>query len=107
MGASVWACVGDNIGRWLLLSAVTLTAVMWIVNAVFILSNMELSGSERPSVIGFISRGVISLVLNWWYFNRKTTVAYYKRDVANWTTCAELIVGRERNQIVSQRQLAW
>ena len=80
MGASVWACVGVNIGRWLLLSAVTLTAVIWIINAVFILSNMELSGSERPSVIGFISRGVMALALNWWYFNRKTTVAYYKRD---------------------------
>jgi hypothetical protein len=83
MGASVWACVGDNIGRLLLLSAVTLTAVMWIINAVFILANMELSGGEKPSVIGFISRGVISLALNWWYLNRKTTVAYYKRDVAN------------------------
>ena len=83
MGASVWACAGDNIGRWLVLSAVTLTAVIWIINAVLILSNMELGGSERPSVIGFISRGIISLVLNWWYFNRKTTVAYYKRNVAN------------------------
>src|SRR6185436_6765562 len=59
MAFSVWACVGDNIGRWLLLSAVTLTAVMWIINAVFILSSTELTGSERPSVIGFISRGVI------------------------------------------------
>lgn len=83
MGASVWACVGDNIGRWLLLSAVTLTAVMWIINATFILSNMDLASGEKPSVIGFISRGIISLALNWWYFNRKTTVAYYKRNVAS------------------------
>ena len=83
MGASVWACVGDNIGRWLLLSAVTLTAVMWIVNAVIILSNTDLANGEKPSVIGFISRGVISLALNWWYFNRKTTVDYYKRNAAN------------------------
>ena len=80
MAFSVWACVGDNIGRWLLLSAVTLTAVMWIINAVFILSNMDLPSGEKPSVIGFISRGVMALALNWWYFNRKTTVAYYKRD---------------------------
>lgn len=82
MGASVWACVGDNIGRWLLLSAVTLTAVGWI-NATLILSNMDLASGEKPSVIGFISRGIISLVLNWWYFNRKTTVAYYKRNLAS------------------------
>ncbi len=80
MAISVWACVGDNIARWLLLSAVTLTAIMWILNAVFILSNMDLSSGEKPGVIGFISRGIISLALNWWYFNRKTTVAYYKRD---------------------------
>ena len=83
MGASVWACAGDNIGRWLLLTAITLTAVMWIINAVVILSNLELTSGEKPSVIGFISRGIISLALNWWYFNRKTTVAYYKRNVAN------------------------
>ena len=82
MGASVWACAGDNIGRWLLLTAVTFTCVLWIMNAVMILSNMELTSGEKPSVIGFISRGTLSLVLNWWYFNRKTTVAYYKRNVA-------------------------
>ena len=82
MAFSVWACVGDNIGRWLLLSAVTLTAAMWIINAAFILSNLDLSSGEKPSVIGFISRGVMALALNWWYFNRKTTVAYYKREVA-------------------------
>lgn len=82
MAASVWACVGDNIGRWLLLSVVTLTAVMWIINAVFILSNIELASGEKPRVIGLISRGIMALGLNWWYFNRKTTVAYYKRDAA-------------------------
>ena len=82
MGASVWACAGDNIGRWLLLTAVSLTGVLWIVNAVMILSNMELTSGEKPSVIGFISRGTLSLVLNWWYFNRKTTLAYYKRSAA-------------------------
>ena len=48
MAISVWACVGDNIARWLLiLSAVTLTAIMWILNAVFILSNMDLSGRGK------------------------------------------------------------
>jgi len=82
MAASVWACVGDNIGRWLLLSTVTLTAVLWITNAVFTLSEMDVSNAVKPRVIGFISRGTISLALNWWYFNRKTTVAYYKRDAS-------------------------
>jgi hypothetical protein len=80
MAFSVWACMGDNIGRWLLLSAVTLTVVMWIINAFFILSNIDLASGERPTVIGFIPRGVLALALNWWYFNRRSTVAYYKRD---------------------------
>jgi hypothetical protein len=80
MAAAVWACVGDNIGRWLLLSTVTLVAVLWITNAGLILSNMDLAREVKPRVIGFISRGTISLALNWWYFNRKSTIAYYKRD---------------------------
>ena len=83
MAFSVWACVGDNIGRWLLLAAVTVTAVMWIVNAIFILSNMDLVSGGRSSVIGFMPRGVMALALNWWYFNRKTTVAYYKRNASS------------------------
>src|SRR6202158_136430 len=60
MAFSVWACVGDNIGRWLLLSAVTLTAVMWIINAAFVLSNMDLPSGEKPGVIGLQSRGGIA-----------------------------------------------
>jgi len=81
MAFSGMACVGDNIGRWLLLSAVTLTVVIWIYHALFILSNMDLSSGEKPSVIGFIPRA-FGLVLNWWYFNRRTTVAYYKRNTS-------------------------
>jgi len=79
MGASVWASVGGNIGRYLLLSVVTLTAVTFILNTVVILSSMDLALTEQSGVIGFMLLGIISLPLNWWYLNRNTTVAYYKR----------------------------
>jgi hypothetical protein len=80
MAASVWACVGDNPGRWLLLVAVTLTAVLWITNAILTLSYTELASTDKPRVLGFMSRGTIALAINWWYFNRKSTVAYYQQS---------------------------
>jgi hypothetical protein len=40
-------------------------------SAPIIRSPVELISGQRPSVIGFISRGTMALVLNWWYFNRK------------------------------------
>ena len=81
MGAAVWAWSGDNIGRWILLGVVTFVAILWIVNAIYFLSGSEVESSYQPRVIGFISRGSIALVLNWWYFNRKTTIAYYKQNL--------------------------
>ena len=76
MGAAVWAWSGDNTGRWILLATVTFVALQWIVNAVLVLSGSD----HKPRVIGFISRGATALALNWWYFNRKSTVAYFKQN---------------------------
>ena len=80
MAFSVWAFVGDNIARWLLLSAVTLTVVVAIIDAIFILANTDFSTGQRPNVVFFVPRSVMALAANWWYFNRQSTVAYYKRD---------------------------
>lgn len=79
MGTAVWAWSGDNTGRWALLFTVTFIALQWIVNAILALSGSEIMSGDKPSVIGFISRGATALALNWWYFNRKSTVAYYKQ----------------------------
>lgn len=83
MGAAVWAWSGDDMGRWILLSVVTFVALQWIVNAFLVLSGSELVSGGKPPVIGFITRGSIALALNWWYFNRKSTVAYYKQNSAS------------------------
>jgi hypothetical protein len=80
MGAAVWAWSGDDLGRWILLGAVTFAAFQWIVNAILVLSGSDIVSGDKPRVIGFISRGSIALALNWWYFNRKSTVAYYKQN---------------------------
>jgi hypothetical protein len=80
MGAAVWAWTGDNFARWLLLGTVTFVALQWIGNAILVLSNSDMSGGDKPRVIGFISRGSIALALNWWYFNRKSTAEYYKQS---------------------------
>lgn len=79
MGAAVWAWSGDNAGRWVLLSTVTFIALQWIVHATLALAGSDIESGQKPRVIGFISRGLMALALNWWYFNRKSTVAYYKQ----------------------------
>jgi len=83
MGAAVWAWSGDDMGRWISLAAVTFVALQWIVNAILALSGSDIVSDGKPGVIGFISRGSIALALNWWYFNRKSTVAYYKQKSAS------------------------
>src|SRR5262249_42265251 len=80
MGAAVWAWSGDDTGRWILLSTVTFVALHWIVNASLTLAESELAAGDKPRVVGFISRGSLALALNWWYFTRKSTVAYYKQS---------------------------
>jgi hypothetical protein len=85
MGAAVWAWSGDNTGRWVLLCTVTFVALQWIVNAILTLTALEIPRA-RPSVIGFITRGVTAIALNWWYFNRKSTVAYYKQNMSKTDT---------------------
>jgi len=78
MGAAVWAWSGVNIGRWILLAAVTVVALQWIVNASLFLAGSE--SAYQPRGIGFITRGATALGLNWWYFNRNSTIAYYKQN---------------------------
>lgn len=80
MGAAVWAWSGDNTGRWVLLAVVTFVALQWIVKASLLLSGSDVVSGDKPRVIGFISGGSVALALNWWYFNRKSTVAYYKQN---------------------------
>src|SRR6185369_16091496 len=57
MGTAVWAWLGEDTGRWMLLATVTFVALHWIVNAILALSGSELVSGDKPRVIGFISRG--------------------------------------------------
>jgi uncharacterized integral membrane protein len=79
MGAAVWAWWGDDTGRWVLLFGVTWVALQWIVNALQVLSASEVMPGDNSRRMGVIFRAAITITLNWWYFNRKSTVRYYKQ----------------------------
>lgn len=80
MGAIVWAWSGDNTGRWALLATVSFVALQWIARAYVMLSGSDIASGNRPRALGVISRGLLVLALNWWYFNRKSTVKYYTQN---------------------------
>lgn len=86
MGATVWAWSGDNTGRWALLATVTFVALQWIVRAYVNLAGSDIASGNRPRTIGVMSRGLLALALNWWYFNRKSTVKYYTQNSSKKTT---------------------
>ena len=77
MGAAVWACIGDNAGRYLLLGLVTISSVLFIVNGAISVSD---GGSTSIASVGLIIRATFWIVINWWYFNRKHVVAYFRQD---------------------------
>jgi len=79
MGASVWALNGDNFGRQFLLAVVSITAGIWIIGALAILTGSLTTDFGRPRVIGYIVRGVTALILNWWYFHRQNVREYYRQ----------------------------
>ena len=79
MGAAIWAWWGNDTGRWLLLFGVTLVALQWINNTLQVLSASEVMPGDTQRRMGVIFRAAITITLNWWYFNRKSTVRYYKQ----------------------------
>ena len=74
-----WAWWGNDTGRWLLLFGVTLVALQWINNTLQVLSASEVMLGDTQRRMGVIFRAAITITLNWWYFNRKGTVRYYKQ----------------------------
>jgi hypothetical protein len=79
MVVSIWAMTGDNFGRWLLLVFVTVTSTLMIVGNLNSVAAGLLTGLDALRAVGVIVRGVFWIAINWWYFNRVETVAYYKR----------------------------
>ena len=83
MAASIWAWVGDNAGRWLLLILVTISSLLLILNNVLLISGGVTFGSTAIPNVGWIVRATFWIGINWWYFNRRHVVAYFKRDRAS------------------------
>ena len=80
MAASVWALVGDNGGRYLLLGLVTLSSVLLILDNLIIISDEQETGSSTIRSISWIVRATFWIGINWWYFNRRHVVAYFKQN---------------------------
>ena len=68
MAACVWAWTGDNPARHLVVALVTLSALVYIVLPILG------EGSYK-----FVIRGTFWIVINWWFFFRQSTAAYYKQ----------------------------
>ena len=79
MASSIWAWLGDNAGRVLLLALVTLSSVLLILNNVLLLSSDNV-GTNGIRSVGWIFRAVFWIGINWWYFNRAQVVAYFKQN---------------------------
>lgn len=79
MAASVWAMIGDNPARYVLLTLVTLTSINMIISGVMFLTG-EILKSRMSSTIGMMVRAVFWLVINWWYLNRAHVVAYFRQS---------------------------
>ncbi|HYW73638.1 MAG TPA: hypothetical protein VE961_21630 [Pyrinomonadaceae bacterium] len=83
MAGSVWACIGDRAGRWLLLGAVSLTCSLFILNHAVAIFAPE---TPVPNAIGYgvrIIRAAIWMGVNWWYFRRSHVVGYYKQRLSD------------------------
>jgi hypothetical protein len=80
MAASVWAWIGDNPARYLLLGLVTISSLLLIINNVALMSSGRVVGENVIKSVGAIIRGLFWIGINWWYFNRRHVVAYYKQN---------------------------
>jgi hypothetical protein len=71
-----WA--GDNTFRLVLLHSVTLSSLLMIIGSGEWLQEMiKTHNVEVIQLIGNIYRGVIWIVINWWYLNRKKTRDFF------------------------------
>ena len=80
MAVTIWAWVGDNVARYLLLALITLVSVLLIINNVILVSSGEVSGGRAIPSVGVIVRATFWIGINWWYFNRRHVVAYFKQN---------------------------
>ena len=80
MAATVWAVVGDNPARYVLLALLTLWSMAVITNTIVLFSSEEAVGFRPSAAIGFTVRTVFWTAINWWYFNRAHVVEYFKQN---------------------------
>ena len=51
-----------------------------IINNIILMTQGEVVGPDIIKSVGNIIRGLFWIGINWWYLNRKQTLAYYKQQ---------------------------
>ena len=72
--------MGEDLGRVILLWAVTAVSILMIITSIGFLSSDQATGSKGFGLIGNLTRGLFWIGINWWYLNRKGVVDYYKQN---------------------------
>ena len=81
IAACVWAWIGDNPARYLLVGIITLSSLLTIANSFLVLADEDLASSQKfaPMPFKYVVRGAFWIGINCWYFFRPSTAAYYRQ----------------------------
>jgi hypothetical protein len=80
VAAALGAMMGEEIGRRILLGAVTAVSISMILNTINYLSSRQEASPQSVGLVGNITRGIFWVIINWWYFNRKGVIEYYRQN---------------------------
>lgn len=80
MAAAVWAWVGDSAARPVLLVLVTLMSILLIINNIVLVSSGEIPREHAIRPTGVIIRASFWIAINWWYFNRRHVVEFFRQN---------------------------
>jgi hypothetical protein len=80
VASALGAMMGEDLGRRILLGAVTAASISMVLNSINILSSNQAAGTQGAGLVGNITRGIFWIGINWWYFNRREIVDYYKQQ---------------------------
>jgi hypothetical protein len=80
VAAAMGAMMGEELGRRILLGAVTAVSISMILNTINYLSSSQEASPQSIGLVGNITRGIFWIIINWWYFNRKGVIEYYRQS---------------------------
>jgi hypothetical protein len=80
IAAALAAMMGEDLGRRVLLWAITAASLTLIYNSADLLAEGARNGSQGAGLVRNILHSLFWVVLNWVYFNKRDVVAYYTQN---------------------------